>query len=103
MPRRAVSSWFAGRRAVAVVADLGGEARVVVEAGLHRAHLVHGQAGGARGGDRRARRRAARRTPSSTTQATPSAATARSDHAAVAGRDPGQAKHRQRREDERER
>ena len=34
------------------------------------------------------------------TQATPSAATARSDDPAVAGRDPGQAKQRQGREDD---
>ena len=89
----------AGRVAEAVVADLVGEDALVVEVGLHRLHLVDGQAGGARGGDRRAETSCAPNTQQST-QTTPSAARPRERPAAVAGRDPGQAQHRQGRADE---
>ena len=83
----------AGRGAEAVVGDLAGERRAILQAGPHRLHLVDGEGGGARGGDRRAddaedhpdhaqRRRRPERP------------------AAVAGRDPRHAQQRQDREGE---
>ena len=42
----------AGRRGVRVMADLGGEDRLIVEVGLHRPHLLHDKVGRAHGGKR---------------------------------------------------
>ena len=99
LPRRPVSSWSPGVSRKRSWLDLVGEDRAVLEAGLHRTYLVDGQAGGARGGDGRAgdELRAERPTEH------PDDAERRDGPerpAAVAGRDPGQAKHRQGREDE---
>ena len=71
----------------------------ILEAGLHRAYLVEGQVGGARGGDGRVGDELRAEHPAEH----PDDAE-RHDGLqrppAVAGRDPGQAKHRQGREDE---
>ena len=85
--------------AEAVVADLVGEDRVVMHPGLHRADLVGDQPGGTRGGDGRIRDDLRAQHPAEH----PDDAERQDDRerpAAVAGCDPGQAKHRQRREDE---
>ena len=85
--------------AEAVVPDLGGEDLVVLEARLHRTYLVDRQAGGARGGDGRAGDELRTERPTEH----PDDAERRDGlerPAPVAGRDPGQAKHRQGREDE---
>ena len=99
MPRRPVSSRSPGVSRKRSWRISSAKIAWSADAGPHRAHLVDDQAGGARGGDGRvgdelraehpaehpddAERRDGRERP-----------------AAVAGRDPGQAKHRQRREDE---
>ena len=91
---------LAGRGAAeAVVPDLVGEHRVVLDAGLHGADFVGDQAGGARGGDGRVgddlrAERPARHPDDAECR------DGRERPAAVAGRDPGQAQHRQGRDHE---
>ena len=83
----------AGGGAEAVAGDLAGEDLVILQAGLHRLHLVDGEGGGARGGDRRAE----------DAQDHPDDAERRGRPerpAAVAGRDPRHAQQRQHREGE---
>ena len=81
------------------MADVVGEDRVILHACAHRADLVGRQAGGARGGDRRIRDEVRPERPAEH----PDEAERRHGRQclpAVAGRDPGQSKHRQGREDE---
>ena len=83
----------AGRRAEAVVGELAGEPRAILQAGPHRLHLVDGEGGRARGGDRRA----------DEAEGHPDDAQHRrrpQRPAAVAGRDPRHAQQRQDREGE---
>ena len=90
-----------GRRvAIGVAAELGREDRSIVDVGLHRAHLGDGQVGCARGGDVRAGDELRTQRP----EEHPDQAERRDGlerHPSMAGDDPVQAKHRERRQHER--